>query len=264
MEEFLPSEKEQKCSSSSEYFASDAFGFGKLIYYVAGKFDENDGAVQSLVELGAKLATADRAARLPLSAALDHPALSNDLTELINFCNTIQLKESVEKSDFYRSIVSRLRSLPSDVVAKRLCRLLLSRYVLLEPKSHSELYPFLLVPADDGEGILPRECYNAYMVPELVRLFRVREPVVRIALLSLFDRFARYIPRERLEGFVRDEIIQGCYDSDSSLVASSLRALATLVDILGAEAVCPWQTAKKLGTGSPQVCVRKKRMNPSR
>ncbi|VDM75747.1 unnamed protein product [Strongylus vulgaris] len=236
--EFAPT---KESNVSAQQFANDTFGFGKLIEYVLLDFS-------------------DEAVKLSLSAMLDHPALKNDLTELINFCSTIQLRESEEKQDFYeigllrtillRSIVRRLRSLPGEVMAKRLCRLLLSRYVTaifvsVVNKLTSQLQ-------DENEGILSRELYDAFMVPELLRLFRVREAAVRIALLSQFSRFATYIPHDRLGGFVTDEVLQGCHDSNSSLVSSSLRALATLVDILGAEAVCPWTTTKKFGTDSPQ------------
>ncbi|KAL6722648.1 hypothetical protein Aduo_017755 [Ancylostoma duodenale] len=250
-EDFMPPE-DQTSEDVLQHFSVDSYGFGKLIDYALQNFDENDEVVRSLKDIAEQLTATDPAARLPLSALLDHPALSNDLTELISFCNTIQLKDAEEKGVFYGNIVARLRSLPGDVVARRLCRLLLSRYVLLEPKSHSELYPYLLVPAEDGEGILSRDYYDTYMVPELLRLFRVRESAVRIALLSHFSLFARYLPRDRLEGFVTDEVVQGCYDCENALVSSSLRALATLVDILGAEAVCPWTIAKKFGNGSPQ------------
>ncbi|RCN46764.1 hypothetical protein ANCCAN_07206 [Ancylostoma caninum] len=250
-EEFVPPD-DQTSEDALQHFSLDSYGFGKLIDYTLQNFDENDEVVRSLKDVAEQLTAADLAARMPLSAVLDHPALSNDLTELISFCNTIQLKDAEDKNAFYGNIVARLRSLPGDVVARRLCRLLLSRYVLLEPKSHSELYPYLLIPAEDGEGILSREFYDSYMVPELLRLFRVRESAVRIALLSHFSLFARYLPRDRLEGFVTDEVVQGCFDCESALVSSSLRALATLVDILGAEAVCPWSIAKKFGNGSPQ------------
>ncbi|EYB99591.1 hypothetical protein Y032_0121g1024 [Ancylostoma ceylanicum] len=244
--------EDQKPGDALQHFSDDSYGFGKLIDYALQNSDESDEVVHRLKDIAEQLTATDPAARLPLSDVLDNPALSNDLTELISFCNTIQIKDVEEKNVFYGNVVARLRSLPGDVVARRLCRLLLSRYVLLEPKSHSELYPYLLVPAEDAEGILSREDYDTYMVPELLRLFRVRESAVRIALLSQFGRFAQYLPRDRLEGFVTDEVVQGCHDCDNSLVSSSLRALATLVDILGAEAVCPWTIAKKFGNGSPQ------------
>ncbi|KAK6036542.1 hypothetical protein COOONC_25953 [Cooperia oncophora] len=89
------------------------------------------------------------------------------------------------------------------------------------------------------------------MIPEILRLFKVRESAVRTVLLSHFQGYARYIPRERLVGFVTDEVIQGCHDSDDQLVAASLRALAILVEIAGAEPICPWTLSKIFANGSP-------------
>lgn len=64
-----------------------------------------DEVVHSLKEIAEQLTAADPAARLPLSAVLNHCALSNDLTELISFCNTIQLKDTEEKNAFYGLVV---------------------------------------------------------------------------------------------------------------------------------------------------------------
>ncbi|KAK5982855.1 HEAT repeat protein, partial [Trichostrongylus colubriformis] len=208
-----------------------------------------------------QLTNEDPAQRTQLSSLLGHPALSNSLIQIIEFCNTIHLKTDDEKDEFFgvntttvgafRAIVPRLRSIPADVVARRLCRLLLSRYVLLEARSQAQLYPALLVPAEDGDGILPRSHFQHRMVPEILRLFKVRESAVRTVLLSHFHLYARYIAHERLVGFVTDEVIHGCHDNDNHLVAASLRALAILVEIAGADAVCPWPISKIFANGSP-------------
>ncbi|VDO32933.1 unnamed protein product [Haemonchus placei] len=207
--------------------------------------------VRSLREIAAQLTTGDPAQRIQLHVVFAHPALSNSLIQIIEFCNTIHLRTDEEKDEFFRDIVPRLRCIPGDVVARRLSRLLLSRYVLLETRCQSELYPALLVPAGDQNGILSRDHFQRHMIPEILRLFKVRESAVRIVLLSHFNGYARYIPHERLVGFVTDEVIQGCFDSDSQLVAASLRALATLVEIAGADAVCPWPISKTFANGSP-------------
>ncbi|KAK6033024.1 hypothetical protein OSTOST_00773, partial [Ostertagia ostertagi] len=209
-------------------------------------------SVQCLREIAAQLTTGDPAQRIQLSSLLGHPALTNSLIQIIEFCSTIHLKNDEEKNIFFRDIVPHLRSIPADVVARRLSRLLLSRYVLLEARSQTELYPALLISTEDGNGILPRDLFQRHMVPEILRLFKVRESAVRTVLLSHFHGYARHIGRERLVGFVADEVIQGCHDSDNQLVAASLRALAELVEIAGAEAVCPWPISKIFANGSPQ------------
>ncbi|XGW32698.1 hypothetical protein V3C99_017325 [Haemonchus contortus] len=249
--EYLPPKEERDSSQTTSLFSGDAYSFGKLIEFVLASRSDEEEKVRSLREVAAQLASGDPAQRIQLPALFAHPALSNSLIQIIEFCNTIHLKTDEEKDEFFRDIVPRLRCIPGDVVARRLSRLLLSRYVLLEKRCQSELYPALLVPAGDQNGILPRDHFQSHMIPEILRLFKVRESAVRIILLSHFHGYARYIPHERLVGFVTDEVIQGCFDSDSQLVAASLRALATLVEIAGADAVCPWPISKTFANGSP-------------
>ncbi|PIO76446.1 hypothetical protein TELCIR_01486 [Teladorsagia circumcincta] len=262
--EYLPPKQTDSGLPNDSPFSNDAFSFGKLIDYALdsceGKGKEE--SVQCLRGIAAQLTCGDPAQRIQLSALLGHPAISNSLIEIIEFCSTIHLKTDEEKTAFFspsntsiegalRDVVPHLRSIPADVVARRLSRLLLSRYVLLEARSQTELYPALLVTAEDENGILPRDLFQRHMIPEILRLFKVRESAVRTVLLSHFHGYARHIGRERLVGFVTDEVIQGCHDSDNQLVAASLRALAVLVEIAGADAVCPWPISKIFANGSP-------------
>ncbi|KAK5975602.1 Protein kinase domain-containing protein [Trichostrongylus colubriformis] len=249
--EYLSPKKESSNPTNISSFSDDAYSFGKLIEFVLDSCDSEGESIRSLREIAVQLTNEDPAQRTQLSSLLGHPALSNSLIQIIEFCNTIHLKTDDEKDEFFGAIVPRLRSIPADVVARRLCRLLLSRYVLLEARSQAKLYPALLVPAEDGDGILPRSHFQHRMVPEILRLFKVRESAVRTVLLSHFHLYARYIAHERLVGFVTDEVFHGCHDSDNHLVAASLRALAILVEIAGADAVCPWPISKIFANGSP-------------
>ncbi|KAK6046904.1 hypothetical protein COOONC_15596 [Cooperia oncophora] len=188
--ESLPPKQESNGLLNTSLFSDDTFAFGKLIEFVLDSCDDQEENVRSLREIAAQLTSDDPAQRIQLSTLIDHPALSNSLIQIAEFCNTIHLKSDEEKDEFFRNIVPRLRSIPPDVVARRLSRLLLSRYVLLEPRSQSQLYPALLVPAGAGDGILPHDLFQRHMIPEILRLFKVRESAVRTVLLSHFQGYS--------------------------------------------------------------------------
>lgn len=157
-----------------------------------------------------------------LSELSTSAAFENDLCSIYAFLNAIHLKTLPEKEDFFkyfiifnfkfvillifRTIVERMSLLPPRVVAKRLSRLILSRYVLLEPLSHIFLYPCFLTPKswfifvyfyvvvcksinfsvdEDSDGIFPLELYRDYVITEVVRVFLVRL-VVYLCCVFLF------------------------------------------------------------------------------
>ncbi|WKY15089.1 hypothetical protein Q1695_000533 [Nippostrongylus brasiliensis] len=252
LEQFVIPKEQCQSGSESRSFHSDVYSFGKLIDYALSYCDAKDAAVQNLRKIAAQLTSGDKVNLDQLAELVDDDAFSNPLVSVTDFCNTIHLRTDAEKAAFFSNVVNNLRSIPADVVSRRLCRLLLSRYVLLEPRSQTDLYPFLLSPKEDGDGILPLDLFTAHMIPELLRLFRVKEAALRLVLLAHFDRYARYISKDKLTGFITDEIFEGAHDHNDRVVAQSLRALASLVEFLGAEAVCPWPISKVFASGSPQ------------
>lgn len=52
-------------------------------------------------------------------------------------------------------MVNKLKGIDVDVIAKRLCKALLSRYVLLEPASVHTMLPCLLTPKGTYQVFIP-------------------------------------------------------------------------------------------------------------
>ncbi|CAI4221585.1 unnamed protein product [Auanema sp. JU1783] len=237
----------------------DYYAFGKLITY-STKFLRADevGAdvIHSLNDIVEKLTSSENV-KISLAEIYDEVAFSNDLIEIEIFLSTVHLKLEEEKDEFFKLVHEKLVNLPRRVVARRLSRLFLSRYVLLEARSHLYLYPFILTPQTDesSQGIFPVELFRDYVVPEIVRVFLIRDLSVRCGLLAHFDKYAQYIPVNQLEDFVLNEIQTGAHDVNERLVAQSLQAMATLVPLLGPERVCGWKCSKLFSDGTPKLTV---------
>lgn len=99
--------------------------------------------------------------------------------------------------------------MPKDVVGKRLVPLLLSRYVLLDKVAHEKLLPFILRPDEDGNesGLFTYVPFKRWVVPEILKIFRVHELSVRLALLRHFPLFVKAIDEADLEGIVLQEVV---------------------------------------------------------
>ncbi|CAM6003293.1 unnamed protein product [Sphagnum balticum] len=59
-------------------------------------------------------------------------------------------------------------------------------------------------------GILPREPFTRYIVPEVLRIMRVRETGVRLALMQHFDGYVHEIPVTTLKTVVVPEVCSAC------------------------------------------------------
>ena len=57
----------------------------------------------------------------------------NDATEMVEFLSHLTLKTQQQKNEFFESLVSRLLSLSSNVVAEHLIPLLLTPLTMAEP-----------------------------------------------------------------------------------------------------------------------------------
>ena len=71
----------------------------------------------------------------------------SDFVQILNFLRNLTIKSEEEKVVFFRDIVPKLFKLPQTLVAERLARPMLARFVLLEPSAVQYLIPHLLTPA---------------------------------------------------------------------------------------------------------------------
>lgn len=123
---------------------------------------------------------------------------------------------------FLRSVKEKIIHIPEEIIAKRLIKLFLSRYVMLESGAHNQLIPLILTPKglqifflnllylvenNTNEGILSAALYEQFVIREILRIFRVRETSIRLALLVHFPCYVHHIPINKLETIVLDEVI---------------------------------------------------------
>ena len=127
-----------------------------------------------------------------------------------------------------RCLIDRLRCLPATIIARKLVRPLLRRFVLEEYSACQHVIPYLLTPksqgshhpiltsvirsweeivilpcltllSDEPEGLLPAALFKKFLVPVICRLFTVREYGIRLFLLKHFRCYSSLIDKSRLE-----------------------------------------------------------------
>ncbi|XP_034249177.1 protein-associating with the carboxyl-terminal domain of ezrin [Thrips palmi] len=238
----------------------DTFAYGVLVDDVFRRVpdDIQVPGIKEFREMSRKqLQSPEPSLRPKLSQLLTQPLFNHTFVVVHDFLSELPLKSDVEKSTFFRGLVDQLREFPEVLLASQLSALLLSRLVLLDKTAQEHLLPMILQPQNSSELISNQPLFSMtifqqYIVPRLLHMFSVRDAQVRLLLLEHFEHYCTAFTKEQLCSKVLPELLVGIKDTSDTIVASTLRALALLVPILGAATVIGGKRAKLFTDGRPK------------
>jgi SCY1-like protein 3 len=164
------------------------------------------------------------------------------LTDVVDFLSDFVLKSEEDKKEFSKNMFSLVTSFPEEAVCHRLLPVLLTPPVMGDP-SILPIWDTILIPksgSDDDDsvsGFLSEDCYKQEILPEIIELLHSREKNIRTILLKKFEFYVNLFPLEDLKELVLPEIVVGIQEKDEDIVVATLRSLAFLVPLLGADVV---------------------------
>ncbi|XP_060666479.1 protein-associating with the carboxyl-terminal domain of ezrin [Drosophila nasuta] len=196
--------------------------------------------------------------RPKLSAVLLHPYFNHEFVLIHSFLFELPLKSVQERQQFFSTLIERLRCFDEQVVASQLASDLLSRMVLLDPTAQHSVTPYVLRTKTDNAGaaaLFSPQTYVEYLLPHVLKMFRLRDAQIRLILLDYFMEYVRLLSDEQLLTEILPHLQLGMNDTNDVLVAKTLRSLADLVPILGAATVLGGDRRRCFSDGRPHAAV---------
>ncbi|EDW49523.1 protein-associating with the carboxyl-terminal domain of ezrin [Drosophila sechellia] len=200
-----------------------------------------------------------------LSAILLHPYFNHEFVLIHSFLFELPLKSVHERHKFFRSLIDRLRYFDEEVVASQLACDLLSRMVLLDPAAQEFVTPHILrtkVTDKAPASLFSPQIYVQYLMPHILKMFRLRDAQIRLILLDYFMDYVRLLSDEQLESEILPHLQLGMNDTNDVLVGKTLRCMADLVSILGANKVLGGDRTRCFSDGRPHAAVSRDSTNP--
>ncbi|CAH1786148.1 unnamed protein product [Owenia fusiformis] len=257
-----PEEKSEKyMTDPATGHARDVFAFGVLVEALLECIGDMGELAQGFERtIQDYCLNPDPTLRPKISTLLSDRLFSNEFVEITNFLRNITLKSLAEKEAFFKSILKNLLLLPESLIATRLVRPLLSRFVVLDATANEHLLPHLLTPRQENREsvsadltpLLSESLYQAHIIPEIYKIFHVRDSHVRLVLLRHFHNYFHLFDDDTLAGVIQKQLLLGLRDTNDEIVAASLRALADIVPILGGEHVIGGTRLKVFAEGKPK------------
>ncbi|XP_014665247.1 PREDICTED: protein-associating with the carboxyl-terminal domain of ezrin-like [Priapulus caudatus] len=244
----------------------DVYAFGVLANVMLdrlGELEDITTAFHNRIEN--EFLNPDPRQRPKLKSLTNDRIFRNEFLEVIKFLSQITIKRNEEKEEFFKCVVRKLYHLSPELVAARLAILLLTRFVVLDASAGEHLYLHLLTPGPDESRreyvpgalnpVLPTHLYKQYIIPQLTKMFNVRETHVRLLLLKHFSAYLELFPRDILRQVILPQLLLGLKDYNENIVAASLRGLADIVPLVGAESVIGGQQSRYFFEGQPKKLV---------
>lgn len=247
-------DKNLKCSSERKDFI-DVYAFCVLVKELLK--NRNDAEISNMSSFkdfcNKAIEIPDILQRPKLSSLLEHEFFKNSFISIHSYLIELPLKSDSDKTEFFTNLKDELEILNEEVVASQLGGLLVSRMVLLNKTAQGCLLPYILVPKREGNGgLFSEEIFRKYISPKLLKIFCVRDAQIRFLVLAYFPHFLSCFTKEELQLHILPELLVGIKDTNNDLVAATLRTLADLVLVLGAETVIGGKRAKLFNDGRPK------------
>ncbi|KAL3622038.1 hypothetical protein CASFOL_034234 [Castilleja foliolosa] len=187
---------------------------------------------KSLLQDYQRLLSSAPSRRLNPSKLLDNSEyFQNKLVETIQFMEILNLKDSVEKDNFFRKLPNLADQLPREIVQKKLLPLLASAL-----EFGSATAPALTALLKMGSWLSAEE-YGLKVLPTIVKLFASNDRAIRVGLLQHIDQYGESLSSQIVDEQVYPHVANGFSDTSAFLRELTLKSMLVLAPKLSQRTV---------------------------
>ncbi|GFP89379.1 probable inactive serine/threonine-protein kinase scy1 [Phtheirospermum japonicum] len=218
----------------------DSWGLGCLIYELFSGVKlsrtedlRNTASIpKSLLQDYQRLLSSMPSRRLNPSKLLENSEyFQNKLVETIQFMEILNLKDSVEKDNFFRKLPNLADQLPRQIVQKKLLPLLASAL-----EFGSATAPALTALLKMGSWLSAEE-YGLKVLPTIVKLFASNDRAIRVGLLQHIDQYGESLSSQIVDEQVYPHVANGFSDTSAFLRELTLKSMLVLAPKLSQRTV---------------------------
>ena len=208
-------------------WAIDAWGLGCLIQEVyrgeplmrTDQLRETGHIPQVLLKDYQRLLGSQPTKRYNPKKLVDNSSLfANKLVETIAFLDTLTLKDSIEKEQFFRNLPRVLETLAKAPVERKILPQIQEALVFGSAPALA-VHPMLHAARD-----LSDDEFATKVTPGVVKLFSSSDKAIRVALLENLGSYIKHLSEKIVEDAVYEKVFTGFTDEDAFLRELTLKA----------------------------------------
>lgn len=174
-----------------------------------------------------KLLSVNPSRRLNTSKLSDCEFLKNDLVDVVQFLESLSIREVMEKDKFFRNLPKHIPLFPPAICTRKLLPLLCSA---LEYGGAPAMALGCLLQVGK---MLSEEEFKTRVVPIISALFSSQDRSIRRSLINAIDEYAPALTQQVVEASIYPQLCKGLAEPNAYLREQTLKAMLPLAPKLG-------------------------------
>ncbi|KAM4621625.1 N-terminal kinase-like protein [Polymixia lowei] len=148
--------------------------------------------------------------------------LSNSFVESNLFLEEIQIKDPVEKQQFFQDLSDNLDSFPEDFCKHKVLPQLLTAF------EFGNAGAVVLTPLFKVGKFLSAEEYQQKIIPVIVKMFSSTDRAMRIRLLQQMEQFIQYLNEAAVNSQIFPHVVHGFTDTNPAIREQTVKSMLLL------------------------------------
>ncbi|XP_067877949.1 N-terminal kinase-like protein isoform X2 [Heterodontus francisci] len=148
--------------------------------------------------------------------------MNNRFIETNLFLEEIQIKEAVERQNFFLELSSQLDTFPEDFCKHKILPQLLTAF------EFGSAGAVILTPLFKVGKFLSAEEYQQKIIPVVVKMFSSTDRAMRIRLLQQMEQFIQYLNEATVNTQIFPHVVQGFMDTNPAIREQTVKSMLLL------------------------------------